>query len=159
MTEAHDHAGPTGDQRQTAARTKRPVERERATSLPPGSPVNAPPVATPATIEHLQRTAGNRAILQMLAQREPQTAAPSATPGSGVVQRHTGSTSDGLASSGQVNLDAALHLLRASSTLASGASVQVGVAKSILTAAHSAAAREPVRTGEEEVIVPASGGI
>jgi len=147
------------DERQTAARTRRPLEPERAASLTPGSPVHAPPVATPANIEHLQRTAGNQAVQQLLAQREPETPAPTGTPGGGVVQRHTGSSSDGLAASGQANLDAALHLLGASSTLAQGANVQVGIAKSILTAAHSAAAKEPAGTGKEEMIIPAAGGI
>jgi len=130
MTTARLHATSTKDDLQAGGRTQRPV---------------APPhVAALGSLEHLQRAAGNRAVAQLVAQREPNPPASSGAPDGDVVQRHTGAASDILQGMGGRQFQSALAQLQ---------SAQV-----TYVTAHTTAAAEPA--GEEpEGVIPATGGV
>ena len=162
MTKAQPQRKSSTDEKDnSAAKTEKPVEHgPQSQPLPPHLLTKAPPMVTPSNIQALQRTVGNRAVQRVLAQRTPDRTAPSGAVNSRVVQRHTGATADGLAQTGQSQLDHAINEMTNVSILSKTASTHTLTAQGAFSRSHAAAEAEPVpQGGQEEIVVPATGGI
>ena len=162
MTKAQLQGKSSTDEKDSSAgKIEKPVERSQESPLlPPHLLIKAPPIVTPSNIQALQRAVGNRAVQRVLAQRDPGRTALSDASDSGVVQRHTGATADGLAQTGQSQLDHAINEMTNVSILSKTASTHTLTAQGAFSRSHAAAEAEPVPQGEqEEIVVPATGGI